>query len=370
MAGASPRHARQTILPEVGVAGQTRLREASVLVIGAGGLGCPILLHLVAAGVGRLGLVDPDRVDVSNLQRQVLYTTEDVGRLKTDAATLRLRALDPSVRLESWPIPFTTDHAAEILPGFNLVLDGTDNFASRYVIHDACRQQGVPLVQGSVLRFAGQLTTFSPDGPCYRCLFPEPPAAAPSCADAGVLGVLPGVMGGLMATEALKWLLGVGHSLIGRFLRYDALAMTFHETTYARDPECPGCSPTALTQPAAQRPSPICGPPPETLMKTLEVESLRDWLSRPGAPVVLDVREPHEWALCRIPGALHIPLGELAGRAAELPPDRPVVVNCHHGMRSARAATFLLASGRTEVYNLTGGIHAWAERIDPSMPRY
>ena len=361
------RHARQTVLPEIGPGGQARLAAASVLVIGAGGLGCPALQYLAAAGVGRLGIVDPDRVSLSNLQRQILFEAADEGHLKTDRAHRRLKAFHPGLRIDTWPVAFAPDNADEILAGFDVVVDGTDNFQARYRINDACRRRGLALVHGSVLRFAGQVTTLLPNGPCYRCLFPEPPTDIPSCADAGVLGAVPGVIGSLLAAETVKILLGCGVPLRGRLLIFDALAARFREYRYDRDPACPVCA--GRTAPDMTAPS--CPTPSlETPMKTLDVQTLAHLLPQPDAPFLLDVREAHEVALCRIPGAVHIPMGDVPTRLAEIPRDREVVVQCHHGGRSARIATLLLASGYTRVSNLTGGIHAWAEQIDPGMCRY
>lgn len=346
------------------------MRAGSVLVIGAGGLGCPALLYLAAAGVGRIGIVDPDRVDRTNLQRQVLYDHADVGGLKTDAAYRRLKALDPAVRVETWPVRFTAATAAEMLPGFDVVLDGTDNFASRYQIQAACRLAGLPLVHGSVLRFAGQATTLLPDGPCYRCLFPQPPADVPSCAEAGVLGVLPGLIGTVMATESIKLLTGAGRTLAGRLLLLDALDLRFRELSYARDPDCPGCGPAAGREAAAVH-FPNCTVPTEgTAMHTIDVTTL-DRRRKAGENLLLvDVRESHELDICRIPGSVHIPMGQVPARLAEIPKDRPVVLQCHHGGRSGRVAEFLLANGYDNVLNLTGGIHAWAEQVEPGMARY
>jgi adenylyltransferase/sulfurtransferase len=369
------RYSRHLVLPEVGVEGQQRLRDARVVVVGAGGLGSPLAIYLAAAGVGRIGLVDFDVVDLSNLQRQVLYGTEDVGRSKLELARRRIAALNPHVSVDSHSVRLTSENALEILGDYDIVLDGTDNFPTRYLVNDACVLLGKPNVYGSIYRFEGQVSVFgAAGGPCYRCLYPEPPVAGsvPNCAEGGVLGVLPGTIGTLQATEALKLILGQGQPLVGRLLLFDALEMRFRDLKLRRDPQCPVCgeSPTIrrlIDYEAA------CGVAPEPQiveLPAIEVEELRERLGDHAPPLLLDVRTPEEWTICRIDGARLIPVQALASRIDELDRQREIVVYCHVGWRSAWAVDLMVRRGFSRVVNLAGGIDAWSQRVDPSVPRY
>jgi molybdopterin/thiamine biosynthesis adenylyltransferase/rhodanese-related sulfurtransferase len=368
------RYSRHILLPEVGLAGQRRLRESSVLIVGAGGLGSPIGYYLAAAGVGRIGLSDFDRVDLSNLQRQILYGTDDVGRQKVDAARARLAQINPHVDVTIHPGRLSAANALGILGDYDVVIDGTDNFPTRYLVNDACVMLGKPNVYGSIFRFEGQVSVFwKPKGPCYRCLYPEPPGAGavPNCAEAGVLGVLPGTIGSLQATEAIKLLLGKGEGLIGRLLLFDALEMRFRELRLRRDPSCPLCGddPTIheLTDEAV-----ACEAPPLTDASIPQISpgQLRERLERDSPPGLLDVRTEWEWAICRLDGARLIPLGALAQQVDELDRGDEIVVYCHLGRRSTTAVALLRERGFDRVSNLTGGIDAWAASVAPGMPRY
>jgi len=372
------RYRRHLSLPELGVRGQEALLASRVLLIGAGGLGCPLAQYLAAAGVGTLGLVDFDVVDASNLQRQVLYGSADVGRPKVEVARERIRALNPDVDVEVHPLRLTSENALAILRRYDVVVDGTDNFPTRYLANDACVMLGRPNVHGAILRFDGQVTVFDASrGPCYRCLYPEPPPAGlvPSCAEGGVLGVLPGLVALLQATETIKLLTGLGDTLVGRLLQYSALDMSFREFRLKRDPACPVCgeepSITELVDYdalCAPRPDPEDeGPVPE--LAAGELATLRE---RGADHLLLDVREAHEREIARIEGARWIPLGELADRLGELADwqERPVVVHCKGGARSAKACRLLAERGFRDVANLKGGIEAWARDVDPSVPRY
>jgi molybdopterin/thiamine biosynthesis adenylyltransferase/rhodanese-related sulfurtransferase len=362
------RYHRQMILPEVGIEGQRKLRAGRVLIVGAGGLGSPAALYLAAAGVGRLGLVDFDAVDETNLQRQILYSTNDVGRPKLAAAASRLRGLNPDVEVVCHEAPFGAGNALALVSAYDVVIDGTDNFPTRYLVNDACVMAGTPNVYGSVFRFEGQVSVFAtPQGPCYRCLHPEPPPAGliPNCAEAGVLGVLPGLIGTVQATEAIKWLMGIGDGLIGRLLLYDALRLRFREIALPRDRACPVCgdAPTIRTLVAYAE---AC----ETRAEgDMTVEELHQWRRDRRSHVLVDVREPSEAAICKIEGSLLVPLSSLPNRIADLPTDRPIVVHCKLGGRSARATAMLRAKG-FDAHNLSGGIAAWADRIDPALTRY
>jgi len=364
------RYGRQIILPEIGVAGQRRLAEARVLVIGAGGLGSPAALYLAAAGVGALGLAEFDVVDETNLHRQILFGTADVGRPKLEVAVERLKAVNPHVRIEPLDGRFDAANALERVAAYDLVVDGSDNFPTRYLVNDACVRVGRPLVWGSVFRFEGQVSLFAtPDGPCYRCLFPEPPppGLVPSCAEAGVFGALPGVIGSLQAAQAIQWIAGVGSPLVGRLLLFDSLAATFREVRLPKDPDCPRCAPARRDAPLETY-AEVCEIPGDAF----EIEPL-DLARRLGAgePIaLLDVREPFERELAVLPGDLWIPLRELPRRVDELPADRPIVVYCHVGGRSERAVEFLRRGGRPRAYNLAGGIDGWSARVDPAVPRY
>ncbi len=369
------RYGRQLVLPEVGRQGQERLKAARVLLVGAGGLGSPATLYLAAAGVGRLTLVDPDRVDRSNLHRQILYGESDVGRPKLEVAAARLRETNPHVEVRAVAERFGAANAAALVADHDVVVDGTDNFTARYLVNDACVLAGKPNVFGSVLRFEGQVSVFwAPRGPCYRCLFPEPPPVGlvPSCAEAGVLGALPGIVGALQANEALKLLLGVGEPLIGRFLVFDALALRFREVTLPKSPSCPICSArptlTELIEIEAACEAPAAGV--EEVPMDVTPPELKQWQDEGRGFVLLDVRTPQEHSLASIPGARLIPLQELARRVEELDREADIVVHCHHGQRSERAAAFLRGQGFATVRNLVGGIDAWSEQVDPGVPRY
>jgi adenylyltransferase/sulfurtransferase len=368
------RYSRHLILPEIGVDGQRALRRARVLLVGAGGLGSPAALYLAAAGVGTLGLVDFDAVDVSNLQRQVLHGTRDVGRSKLDSARDRLADINPGVHVESFPVRLSADNALEIANGFDIVVDGTDNFATRYLVNDLCVLQGVPNVYGSIFRFDGQASVFATDtGPCYRCLYREPPPAGlvPACAEGGVLGVLPGLVGTIQATEAIKLITGAGTSLIGRLLLVDALHWRQRTVRVRRDPECPACGTrtirdlTDAVALCATPDDPVFSPVPE-----IEPVALSSRLAAGDALEILDVREPHEWAIARIDGAKLIPLAALESRLTELSQDQEIVVHCKVGARSAQAVRRLRAAGFKRVWNLAGGIQRWSRDVDQSVPVY
>jgi adenylyltransferase/sulfurtransferase len=371
------RYSRHLIMPEVGMDGQKRLKAASVLLIGAGGLGSPLGLYLAAAGIGRLGLVDFDAVDFSNLQRQILHGTDDVGRPKLHSARDRLHAINPEVRLDLYETRLSAANALDILRPYDVVIDGTDNFPTRYLVNDACVLLKKPNVYGSIFRFDGQASVFAPPaGPCYRCLYPEPPppGEVPSCAEGGVLGILPGLIGCIQATEAVKLVLGRGEPLIGRLLLYDALAMRFQEFKVRRNPRCPLCGekPT-ITAPIDYEQ--FCGmrgqeATPQATDGDVTVEELRRLIDAGQAPLILDVRNPEEYQICRIPGTRLLPLPELPQRFGELDPLREMIVHCKSGARSAKAIAFLRQQGFTKLRNLKGGILAWAERIDPAMPKY
>jgi adenylyltransferase/sulfurtransferase len=372
------RYKRHLLLDEVGAQGQQRLLDSKVLIIGAGGLGSPAALYLAAAGVGTLGLVDFDRVDASNLQRQILYSTRDVGRPKVEVASERLRALNPDVRVVEHSERLAAANARERIHGYDVVLDGTDTFPSRYLTNDVCVWERKPLVYGSIMRFEGQVSVFDAQrGPCYRCLFPEPPPPelAPNCAAAGVLGVLPGVVGMLQATEVLKLLLGRGEALIGRLVVYDALALEFRSFRIQRDPECAVCGGAPrITEPIDYEAfcSASAGAHAGSAVPEITAHELALRLGRTDAPLLLDVRERWEHETARIPGARLIPLGGLEASLPELEAwrERPVVIHCHHGGRSRKACELLLAKGFQDVNNLAGGIDAWSVQVDPSVPRY
>lgn len=375
------RYARHFVLPEVGPWGQRRLSEARVLLVGAGGLGSPAALYLAAAGVGTLGIVDADLVDLSNLQRQVLHGIHDLGQLKVSSAKARLWEVNPGVEVIPHPVRLNAANALELLSTYDLVVDGSDNFPTRYLINDACVLLGKPYVYGAVDRWEGQASVFGhPGEPCYRCLFrePPPPGMVPSCAEAGVLGVLPGIIGSIQAAEAVKMILGVGETLAGRLLLFDAMAMTFREVRIRRNPDCPACGdePTLKELVDYDR---FCGVTPEQTppshsgpLPQLSPEEVDAALKGTPAPFLLDVREPHEWEIGNLGdrGAVLIPYAEVRDRAEELPRDRPVVVYCHVGVRSAVVAQALRSMGFHEVFNLTGGYRAWVERVDPSLPDY
>src|SRR5881392_3518206 len=373
------RYSRHLIMPEVGMDGQRRIKAGKVLCIGAGGLGSPAAMYMAAAGVGRIGLVDFDVVDFSNLQRQLLHGTSSVGRSKLASARDRLQDLNPHIEIETYETTVTSDNALDLFRGYDVILDGTDNFPTRYLVNDACVLTGKPNAYGSIFRFEGQASVFATkEGPCYRCLYPEPPppGLVPSCAEGGVLGVLPGVIGVIQATEAIKLITGIGEPLIGRFLIYDALRMRFRELKLKKDPDCPVCGthPTVTKLIDYEQ---FCGlrPAPETssvnqsqTSSGLEITSteLKQRLDRGDKLRIIDVREPNEWQINRIPGAELIPLGEVPRRYAELDPEEEIVVHCKMGGRSAKAADFLRSVGFKRVLNLKGGILDWIDKVDPS----
>ena len=392
------RYSRHLIMPEVGMDGQRKLKAGKVLCIGAGGLGSPAALYLAAAGVGTIGIVDFDEVDYSNLQRQILHGTPDVGRSKLHSAKDRLTALNPHVNIVTYETALTSKNALDLFKGYDVILDGTDNFPTRYLVNDACVLLGIPNAYGSIFRFEGQASVFAAkNGPCYRCLYPEPPppGLVPSCAEGGVLGVLPGVIGTIQATEAIKLIIGVGEPLVGRFLIYDALRMRFRELKLRKDPDCPVCG----THPTVRELidyEQFCGVAPTPPAQPLHTgtptgtPSAAAWLGTPAASeremtveelkqkmdahernlIVVDVREPQEFQICRIPGTVLMPLGDVPRRVGELDKTKEIVVHCKSGVRSAKAAEFLRSAGFPRVKNLTGGILAWIDRIDPSQPKY
>jgi adenylyltransferase/sulfurtransferase len=369
------RYGRHLVLPEVGPEGQERLRGARVLIVGMGGLGSPVALYLAAAGVGTLGLVDFDRVEESNLQRQILYGQSDLGVLKVEAAARRLAETNPWVRCEPHAVRFSAANALPLLASYDLVVDGTDNFPTRYLLNDACVLGRRPFVYGSIYRFEGQVSVFgAPGGPCYRCLFPDPPppGLVPSCEEGGVLGVLPGTVGTAQATEVLKMVLGIGRALAGRLLVYDALASRWREVRVARNPECPVCGNRPSIRELVEIEDSCVAPETTTPARDgeLEVEGLAAFRAANPETVILDVRTPMENRLARLADSVLIPLPELARRWGELAADRPTVVYCHHGNRSAHAVAFLRERGFARVFNLRGGIAAFSERVDPSLPRY
>src|SRR6201997_4683413 len=372
------RYSRHLILPEVGMEGQQRLKAAKVLCVGTGGLGAPLLLYLAAAGVGTLGLVDFDTVDASNLHRQVIHSTPDVGRPKLDSAAEKLQALNPEIKIVKHNTMLTSANAMEILKDYDIVADGTDNFQTRYLVNDASVLSGKPNVYASIFRFEGQASVFgAPDGPCYRCLYPEPPppGLVPSCAEGGVLGILPGLLGVIQATEVIKLILGTGEPLIGRLLLVDSLGMRFRELKLRKNPDCPVCGahPT-VTQLIDY--NQFCGirgqeaPAPESArIPEIEVEELKRRLDAGEDLYILDVREPHEYQICNLGGHL-IPLGELPKRVHELDSSREIVAHCRSGKRSAEAVDFLRKAGFRKVINMKGGILAWSDEVDPSVPKY
>jgi sulfur-carrier protein adenylyltransferase/sulfurtransferase len=371
------RFSRHLILPEVGMQGQAKLKNAKVAMVGAGGLGAPLGLYLAAAGVGRIGIVDFDVVDVSNLQRQVIHGTRDIGRKKLDSAADRMQDINPNVRIDKFDAGLTSENALEILRDYDIVVDGTDNFPTRYLVNDACVILKKPNVYGSIFRFEGQATVFAyEDGPCYRCLYPEPPppGLVPSCAEGGVLGILPGVIGVIQATEAVKIILGIGDTLKGRLLLYDALGMKFRELKLRRDKDCPVCGdhPTVTKLIDYQQ---FCGIPPmsnEPAVSSgvIDAVELKQKIDRGDKFVLLDVREPHEYQIARIPGSILIPLGDLPKRLNELDKNADIVAQCKSGGRSQKAVDLLKQSGFQHVRNMTGGITAWSDKVDPTVPKY
>ncbi|MGA2000528.1 MAG: molybdopterin-synthase adenylyltransferase MoeB [Terriglobales bacterium] len=371
------RYSRHLIMPEVGMDGQTKLKAAKVLCIGAGGLGSPLALYLAAAGVGTLGMVDFDVVDFTNLQRQIIHTTADVGRPKLDSAAEKIKAINPYVEVRPFETRLTSANALDLFRQFDIVVDGTDNFPTRYLVNDACVLTGKPNVYGSIFRFEGQVSVFATEaGPCYRCLYPEPPppGLVPSCAEGGVLGILPGLIGVMQATEAIKLILGAGEPLIGRLLLVDALAMKFRELKLRKNPDCPVCGKNRTITELIDY-NQFCGirgeekPVGESKMPEISVEELKRRRDAGEDLFVLDVREPHEYQICNLAGHL-IPLNDLPKRVNELDSSREIVAHCKMGGRSAKAVDFLRQAGFTKVKNLTGGINAWADKVDPKMPKY
>ena len=368
------RYGRHLVLSEVGIEGQRRLKNARILLVGAGGLGSPAALYLAAAGVGTLGLVDFDAVDITNLQRQIIHGTKDLGRPKLDSASDRIRDLNPNVHVEQFDTALTSDNALQIARGFDVVVDGTDNFPTRYLVNDTCVILGIPNAFGSVLRFEGQASVFATEnGPCYRCLFrqPPPPGLVPSCAEAGVLGVLPGLVGTIQATEAIKLILGTGTPLIGRLLLIDALTMQFRTIELRRDPECPACGTREIKELIDYEA--FCGVGPRESgdsISDISPRQLADRIARGEDIQLIDVREKWEWDISRIPGATLIPLSTLAEAAASLDRNRETVLYCKVGVRSLHAAEDLADLGFTKLTNLSGGIIRWSEEVDPTVLRY
>ncbi len=371
------RYSRHLIMPEVGMEGQLKLKNAKVLCIGTGGLGAPLGLYLAAAGVGRIGIVDFDVVDNTNLQRQVLFSNNDVGKPKVAAAAARLRGLNPDITIDVHETHLSSDNALEIFKDYDIIVDGTDNFPTRYLVNDACVLLGKPNVYGSIFRFDGQITVFGyPGGPCYRCLYPEPPppGLVPSCAEGGVLGVLPGIVGTIQAAETLKLILGKGEPLVGRLLLFDALGMKFRDLKLRKNPECPVCGEHPTVTELIDYVQ-FCGirgeEAPSTVTNIPEItpRELKTRLDRGDDLYILDVREPHEYQICNIGGHL-IPLGELSRRAAELDSSKEIVAHCRSGKRSAEAVDFLRKAGFKKIWNLKGGILAWSDEVDPSVPKY
>src|SRR6478609_3710687 len=371
------RYSRHLIMPEVGMEGQLKLKAAKVLCIGAGGLGSPLALYLGAAGVGTLGLVDFDVVDYTNLQRQIIHRTEDVGRPKLDSAADKLKAMNPFLNIKKFNTHLSSDNALEIFKDFDIIADGTDNFPTRYLTNDACVISGKPNVYASIFRFEGQASVFGmPDGPCYRCLYPEPPppGLVPSCAEGGVLGVLPGIVGSIQAMETIKLILGSGDSLVGRLLLFDALGMKFRELKLRKNPDCPMCGKNRTIHQLIDYYE-FCGvrgeeaPAPDLQVPEMLPRELKARLDRGDDLYILDVREPHEYQICNIKGHL-LPLGELPRRVHELDSSQEIVAHCRSGKRSAEAVDFLRKAGFRKIHNLKGGILAWSDEVDPSVPKY
>ena len=371
------RYSRHLIMPEVGMEGQLKLKQASVLLIGTGGLGAPLGMYLAAAGIGRIGLVDFDVVDFTNLQRQIIHGTKDVGRKKLDSAADTMQDINPFVQIDRYEVALTSENALDILKDYDIVIDGTDNFPTRYLVNDACVLLGKPNVYGSIFRFEGQSTVFAyQGGPCYRCLYPEPPppGLVPSCAEGGVLGILPGMIGIVQATEAVKIILGTGEPLVGRLLLYDALAMKFRELKLRRNPECPVCGDTPTIKELIDYHQ-FCGVPettqePEWTEGDLTPVEVKERLDRGENFKLIDVREPHEYQICNIAGAQLLPLSELPNRIGELNASEEYVVHCKSGVRSGKAINLLKEHGFKKLRNLKGGILAWSDTVDPSVPKY
>jgi adenylyltransferase/sulfurtransferase len=372
------RYSRHLIMPEVGMEGQLRLKQAKVLCIGAGGLGSPLTLYLAAAGVGRLGIVDFDVVDFTNLQRQVIHGTADVGKPKLASARESIHAINPNVEVVGYETRLTSENALQLFSGFDIIVDGTDNFPTRYLVNDACVLLGKPNVYGSIFRFEGQAAVFyAREGPCYRCLYPEPPppGLVPSCAEGGVLGVLPGIVGCIQAMETIKLIIGQGQPLIGRLLVFDALGVKFRELKLRKDPDCPVCG----THPTITRLidyEEFCGIRGEEHtfdmvgIPEITPREVKKLMDDKQPFVLIDVREPHEFQICRIPGSTLIPLGEVPKRMHELDSAQEIVVHCRSGQRSARAVDLLMKAGFRKIHNMKGGILAWSDQVDPSVPKY
>lgn len=374
------RYSRHLILPEVAMSGQKKLKAASVLLIGTGGLGSPLAMYLAAAGVGRLGLVDFDVVDSSNLQRQVIHSTQNVGKSKLASAKNFIAGINPNVHVETYETRFSSENALEIARDYDLVIDGTDNFPTRYLVNDVCVLQKKPNVYGSIFRFEGQASVFwAEQGPCYRCLYPEPPppGLVPSCAEGGVLGVLPGIIGTIQANEAIKLILGAGEPLIGRLLLFDALTMRFREMKLRKDPSCPICGPHPTITELIDYEQ-FCGMPvveddgrDGRIVNSFDISAAELARRLKSEPIyLLDVREAYEYEICAIPGATLIPLAQLPERLAEINGAQPIVAYCRTGKRSAKAVKLLQQAGYASAKNLAGGIHAWADDVDPSLPKY
>ncbi|HUF36295.1 MAG TPA: molybdopterin-synthase adenylyltransferase MoeB [Gemmatimonadales bacterium] len=369
------RYSRHLLLPEVGVEGQRKLKAARVLTIGAGGLGSPLSLYLAAAGVGTIGIVDFDVVDLTNLQRQIVHGTSTLGRPKLESARERLTDLNPNVKVESFEARLSSENALDIIREFDIVVDGTDNFPTRYLVNDACVLLGKPNVYGSIFRFEGQASVFyAKEGPCYRCLYsePPPPGLVPSCAEGGVLGVLPGIIGSIQALETIKWIIGAGDSLVGRLVLFDALKLRFRELRLRKDPSCPICGDAPTIRELIDYEA-FCGigAAPAYQGPEVLVEALQEERGAKGEDLVLiDVREPHEWEIAHIEGAQLIPLGQLPDRIGELDGHAEIVTDCHKGARSMKALEILRGAGFGKVRSLAGGIDAWAQRVEPGMPRY
>ena len=374
------RYSRHLIMPEFGMKAQEKLKESSVLIIGAGGLGCPLALYLGAAGVGKIGIVDFDTVDFSNLQRQVIYNTDDVGKYKADATKAKIEAMNPHIEVQVYKEAIKSHNALKIADGYDVIIDGTDNFPTRYLVNDLCAITGKTNVFGSIFRFDGQVTVFdAKQGPCYRCLYPDPPppGMVPSCAEGGVLGILPGVVGVMQATEAIKVITGIGDPLIGRLLTFDALDMKYRELKIRKDPSCPVCSPNpSITELIDYEV--FCGVPVGDIeedtssLAALEItpKELKEELNAGKKPYLLDVRNYNEYEICIIEGSNKLPLDEIQNRVNEVPQDQEIITICHHGKRSMRALDILKQNGFKNVKSLRGGVEAWAVQVDPSMARY
>lgn len=367
------RYSRHLLIPEVGIKGQKKLKASKVLIIGTGGLGSPVSLYLAAAGIGKIGLIDHDVVDESNLQRQIVHSTSSIGVPKVESAKERLLEINPNIEIETYPLLLSRDNALEIMKEYDLIIDGTDNFSTRYLVNDACFFLKKPYVYGSIFRFEGQVTVFFPEvGPCYRCLYPEPPppGTVPSCAEGGVFGVLPGVIGALQATEAIKLLLNIGEPLIGKLLLYDALKMEFRGLKIKKDPNCPLCGENPSIHALVDYES-FCGIENYAIDPQVELspQEVRDKLKNSSQIKILDVREPHEWEICHLPGSIFIPLNELPSKLSELDPTKEYIVVCKVGRRSYSALELLIGAG-FKAYHLRGGLNAYAKEVDPTIPIY